>query len=440
MLAVGFDYGTSHCSLGLAQAGQVRLAPLDGGATLITSNLYAPKLQLGLRIDKDGLLDAATQSYANLRFGDAALQAYLDDPSKGYYVKSPKSFLGAPGLNEDVKERFVTVVAAMMLNVRSQAEAYFDSPVEQVVIGRPVNFQGPGGSDENSQALAMLDQAARCAGFVEINFLYEPMAAALEYEARLNADQAVLVVDVGGGTTDCSFVRVGPQRRAADDRSADILGHSGERIGGNDYDQTLALQSVMPLFGFGDTLTTGLPIPNHYFVDAVSTNVVPAQQRFYSKTTGERLSYFVKESLASERVARLARLHEQRGSYRLLRHVEMSKIDLSDQSQSQVGLDFVEPELSAATDRHTFGQACERLLGHLEKLVSEVLTQSGHTPDVVYLTGGMARSPVVRAHLDRLLKNVPKLDSDHFASVTEGLSIWAERIYGTPSKNRPRHF
>ena len=281
----GFDYGTSNCSIGLLHDGQVRLAPFEDGDSLIPSTLYAPRPQLQLErsiADIRGL-DVTTRSFDELRFGRAALAAYLEAPSAGYFVKSPKSFLGAKGLSDEIKARFVGVVTAMMANVKRHADAASPEPIRQVVIGRPINFQGAGGEEENRNALEMLVEAAHEAGFEEVAFLYEPMAAAMEYEARLDHEECVLVLDIGGGTTDCSFVRVGPKRRASIERDADILGHAGERIGGNDYDQLLALRALMRLLGYDDDLVSGLPIPNTYFVDAVSTNDVNAQQRFYSR-------------------------------------------------------------------------------------------------------------------------------------------------------------
>jgi hypothetical chaperone protein len=249
----------------------VRLAALEGSESLIPSTLYAPRPQVQLEraiADIRGL-DVRSRPFDELRFGRAALAAYLEAPSAGYFIKSPKSFLGAKGLSEEIKARFVGVVAAMMTNVKRHAEIAAGGPIRQVVIGRPINFQGAGGDDENRSALSMLVDAARNAGFVDIEFLFEPMAAAMEYEARLEHEECVLVLDIGGGTTDCSFVRVGPHRRATTERRADILGHAGERIGGNDYDQLLALRAIMALLGFGDELSSGLPIPNKYFVDAV---------------------------------------------------------------------------------------------------------------------------------------------------------------------------
>jgi len=157
--------------------------------------------------------------------------------------------------------------------------------VKQVVIGRPVNFQGAGGEADNRRALAILTDAAHVCGVQEVAFLFEPMAAALELEARKDVVTTVLVVDIGGGTTDCSFIRIGPSRLSRLDRSDDVLGHSGERIGGNDYDQLLAFRGLTPALGLAGKRSNGLPLPNHLFMDAVSINDVNAQQRFYSLVT-----------------------------------------------------------------------------------------------------------------------------------------------------------
>lgn len=429
----GFDYGTSQCSLGIWRGG-VELVPLENDSPWIPSTLYAPKPQLDLEREEMGestTLDITASTFAALEFGSRALQAYLRDPTEGYYVKSPKSFLGAAGLSEDVKTRFVTVVAAMMANVKRRADATAGGAITQVVIGRPINFQGAGGEAENQQALMMLVAAAREAGFEEISFLYEPMAAALELEARTHGERCVLVVDIGGGTTDCSFMRIGSDRAAAADRSGDILGHAGERLGGNDYDQALALQAMMPAFGFGDALTSGLPVPNTYFVDAVSVNDVPAQQRFYSRRSAEQLERFVKEARNPVRIDRLRRVRADRLSYRLVASAEQAKVALSDVTQTEIRLDYLEPQLNLAASREQLRSGCQRLLQHLTELVQETVRQAGRRPDLVYLTGGMAKSSVVRNHLEATLPDLELVDSDHFASVTEGLTLWARRVFGS---------
>jgi hypothetical chaperone protein len=332
-------------------------------------------------------------------------------------------------LSEKVKERFISVVAAMMANVKIQADRAAGCRVEKVVIGRPVNFQGAGGDAENQQALTMLVAAAREAGFEEVSFLFEPMAAAFEYEHTQNLDQKVLVVDIGGGTTDCSFVRIGPDRRHSKNREADVLGHAGERLGGNDYDQMLALKVVMPELGMGSFLKSGLPVANNYYTDAACTNDVNAQQRFYGRATGARFDELVRDALMPERLSRLVRLRRNRASYRLLREAELGKIALSDRERVAIDLAFLEPGLRAECSRSDFTQSVERLLIHLAALIDEVRKQANTQPDLIYLTGGMARSAVVRAHLRKVCSGLPLVDSDHFASVTQGLALWASRLY-----------
>jgi len=428
----GFDYGTSNCSIGLVREGQVRLVPLEDGDPLIPSTLYAPRQQLQLERSVADIrgLDVTTRSFHELRFGRAALAAYLDAPSAGYFIKSPKSFLGARGLSDEIRARFVGVVTAMMANVKQHADSASGESIDDVVIGRPINFQGAGGDEENRNALEMLVESALEAGFKRVAFLYEPMAAAMEYEARLDHEECVLVLDIGGGTTDCSFVRVGPTRRASIERDADILGHAGERIGGNDYDQLLALRAVMGLLGYEDELLSGLPIPNTYFVDAVSTNDVNAQQRFYSRRTLERLDRLVAEAQFPDRIGRLRAVQTQRLTYRIVRSAELAKVALSDAETTAIDLDYLEQGLAGLTDRKVFTHACERLLVHLEGLVNESVAAAGREPDVIYLTGGMARATIVRSYLRHKFDAARFVDSDHFASVTQGLALWSERLFG----------
>ena len=448
-IVAGFDYGTSHCAIALIDAADtasaapaIEMVPLEGKRALIASTLYAPKADFELDLGEDAVLDMTAQSFRDLRFGQSALDAYLRDPTEGYFVKSPKSFLGAPGISEMVKERFISIVAAMMGNVvvwkpsdsqvlKARADEAAGTSVEKVVIGRPVNFQGAEGQAENQQALSMLVAAAREAGFEDTAFLFEPMAAAFDFERSLNQEQRVLVVDIGGGTTDCSFVLVGPERMAARNREADVLGHSGERLGGNDYDQMLALKALMPAFGMGDKLRTGLPIANNYFVDAVSTNDVNAQQRFYSRNTGERFEEIWREAVHPEKFIRLLRLREGRGTYQLLRSAELAKIGLSDTQAVTADLTFVDPDLLLPCSRMDLAESIERLLVHLAGLISETRKQGGSAPDAIYLTGGMARSQVVRDHLEQVCGDVPLIDSDHFTSVTQGLALWAARVFGS---------
>ena len=425
----GLDYGTSNCAIGIPVTGAVELVPLEDDHLLMPSTLHAPRQDLLYRIGST-LSRLTPETFQEFSFGRAATAAYLEDPASGFYMKSPKSFLGARGISPEVQQRFTVIVTGMLQHIFSTTARHRGEDIRQVVIGRPVNFQGAGGESDNRRALSILEDAAKACGVQDVAFLFEPMAAALELEARQNAETTVLVVDIGGGTTDCSFIRIGPSRRDRTERGDDVLGHVGERIGGNDYDQLLAFHALMPALGQGGIRTNGLPIPNHLFMDAVSINDVNAQQRFYAQATRDQLLRYLQELGDTTCFSRLLALRDSRATFRFVAAAEGAKIRLSDAATTTVPLDFIDTHLQVTLSEAEFARATEKLLAHLHDLLTEVIRQGSSPPELVYLTGGMARSPLTRACIRAALPHVPLVDSNHFLSVTEGLAIWSQRLFG----------
>jgi len=455
----GFDYGTSNCAIGTLVQDTVQLATVDQdehgqGKAFMPSALYAlgreliceqvglslpsgPQrddfveqrrgpLQLAQRVRRE--LDI-TPDEQPMFVGHHAFQHYFDDPEEGYFVKSPKSFLGASGLRPEFVHFFEDIVTAMMQTVKQRAEASLGHALTHTVIGRPVNFQGMDAEHSNRQALAILTTAAQRSGFKHIEFLYEPIAAGLGFERHLSDNQTVLVVDIGGGTSDCAMVRMGPDHRGKTDRSADFLGHTGERIGGNDLDIQLAGKQLMPLFGMDAPLKSGKPMGTQTFLDAVRTNDVSALTRFSSLETTLYLEQLQRDCLQPERIARLLKLQKNRQNQQLVRQAEQAKIALSDDDTTRVLLDYVEQGLSTEINREGFQNAIERPLERITRLMQEAVTQAGTRPDAIFITGGSARSPMLRQAIAQTLGEIPVLDGDHFGSVVSGLTEWAETQY-----------
>ena len=259
----GFDYGTSNCAIGVSENGDIRLLPVDGDKSFMPSALYSlareliteqvshgmpngrddfialrkPQLQMALRARNE--LDLMADDDV-MFVGHDAFREYFADPEEGYFVKSPKSFLGASGLRPEFVGFFEDIVTAMMQTIKQRAERSTGESLTKTVIGRPVNFQGMNSEQSNQQALAILTTAAKRSGFTDVEFQYEPIAAGLSFERRLDENKTVLVVDIGGGTSDCAMVRMGPDHLNKEDRSDDFLAHTGERVGGNDLDIRLA--------------------------------------------------------------------------------------------------------------------------------------------------------------------------------------------------------
>ncbi len=304
---IGFDYGTSNCAVGIMHNEQPEIVSLEQHGRFMPSTLYAPSrdiivnwlyqqlstaeqvdfkakrlmpLQKGQNVLRELKLDGIS---TELAFGKEALEAYLEEPDEGYYIKSPKSFLGASGLMPQQINLFEDVVAAMMANIKKLTEQSLQREVEQVVIGRPINFQGLKGEESNRQAIEVLSNAAKRIGFKEVEFQYEPVAAGFEYESKLTKETRVLVVDIGGGTTDCSMLLMGPEFVSLNDRTEHLLGHSGVRVGGNDFDIQLALKGLMPSFGLDSLLKTNKPMPSNSYWQAMAINNINEQTEFYSE-------------------------------------------------------------------------------------------------------------------------------------------------------------
>lgn len=448
----GFDYGTSNCAIGVADNGGIRLLPVDGDKTFMPSALYAMARELiteqvshGITSGRDEFIALRkTQLQMALRarneldlhadddvmfVGHAAFQEYFADPEEGYFVKSPKSFLGASGLRPEFVGFFEDIVTAMMQSIKQRAERSTGESLTKTVIGRPVNFQGLNSEESNRQALAILSTAARRSGFTDVEFQFEPIAAGLSFERRLDENKTVLVVDIGGGTSDCAVVRMGPDHLNIDDRSADFLAHTGERVGGNDLDIRLAAEQLMPLFGMRSPLKSGKPMPTKTFIDAVSTNDVSALTRFSSLETGLYLEQLQRDCAEPDVIGRLIKLRKNKQSPQLVRFAEHAKIDLSDNGSAQVDLSFVEKALSTHISRAELTEAIERPLERIIALMQEAVNQAGVNPDLIFVTGGSAKSPVIREAVSQVMGDIPLLDGDHFGSVVSGLTEWAQRIY-----------
>jgi len=447
---IGFDYGTANCSVAIMRDGAPQMLTLENGSPLLPSMLCAPTRDAisewlyrchdvpATGEENKALLRRAMAANreedirvtdASVQFGLAALQQYMDDPEEVWFVKSPKSFLGASGLKPQQVALFEDLVCAMMLHIRNAAAAQTDQPIDQAVIGRPINFQGLGGDEANTQAQGILDRAARRAGFRDVVFQYEPVAAGLDFESTLIQETRVLVVDIGGGTTDCSVLLMGPQWATRADREASLLGHSGCRIGGNDLDIALAFKQLMPLLGLGGETQKGIALPALPWWNAVAINDVPAQSDFYSAANGRLLLDLIRDAKAPDDVARLRKVWQQRLSYRLVRVAEESKIALSGTDNHLAQMPFISDALQTAISQNAFETALAQPLQRIIEQVTLALEASHITPDVIYLTGGSARSPLIRNLLAAHLPGTPIRGGDDFGSVTAGLARWANVVF-----------
>jgi hypothetical chaperone protein len=451
---VGFDYGSSNCAMGVLNEERVQLIPLEQGKHYLPSTLYThhsalvvdfvaqhlqgsehehayktarqPLLNTLPRIKSDLDLQAGDDT---LFIGREAINEYVQFPEEGYFVKSPKSFFGATGLKQGQINFFEDIATAMILKIKQRAELSLGYTLSQTVIGRPVNFQAVGGEQSNQQAVGILTRAANRAGFKDVEFLYEPLAAGIDYESDLTQDQKVLVIDIGGGTSDCSFVQMGPSFRNKQQRDADFLAHSGKRVGGNDLDIALSYHGLMPLLGLGSTFKSGLPLPNQAFWQACKINDVNLQSQFYSAQHYRELSAQLRDVSAPELYKRLIHLQQNKQGHQLVQQAEAAKIALTSANSFNCDLAFLDNSLSKDISVADLALAVDDSISQIVTLAKQAITDANTTPDVIYLTGGSAQSPLIKAALSEHLGNIKMVNGDHFGSVTAGLTKWASMLY-----------
>ncbi|MDR9825809.1 molecular chaperone [Vibrio sp. FNV 38] len=449
-MAIGFDYGTANCSVAQFVDGTVHSVPLVGQNCYVPSTLCAPNsesvseylfrccnikpsdtvgeglLRRAIKVNDEEGLDVHVD---DIKFGHEALDLYLEDPKDVYYVKSPKSFLGAMGLREMQLSFFEDLVCAMMNNIKTRTELNLGEEVTQAVIGRPVNFLGRGGDKSNIQAEGILRRAANRSGFRDVEFQFEPVAAGLEFEASLTEDKNVLVVDIGGGTTDCSMIQMGPSFTHQLDRSASLLAHSGQMVGGNDLDIYTAFKCFMPEFGLGTKRTSGLDIPLLQFWNPIAISDVQAQRSFYAHDNLAVLKQIHREATQQDKVGRLLTLHRETLGYSVIREAEKTKIALGDNQDYTANVNLLSETFGVDITKEQLEAAIAPPTNKIKALVEEAVTQSGIKPDVVFMTGGSARSPILTAAVKSVLGNTPVVRGDFFGSVTSGLARRANLIF-----------
>ena len=415
MSICGLDFGTSNTTLGTIEGHAPVLAALETGHTTIPSAIFY-------------------QADGAMLIGRKAVEAYVDGVN-GRLMRSLKSVLGTALIDETTRlgrqrTRFRDVIGYYLGAVKRRAEQATGRELRDVVHGRPVHFVD-NDPDADARAEQTLREIAREIGFDEVTFQFEPIAAALDYERQIAAEEIALIADIGGGTSDFSIVRLSPQRHGSANRASDILANDGVRIGGTDFDRQLSLGVVMPLFGFGSAMKrAGLEVPSRYFHDLATWSNI---NRMYEPRVGTELRQVRREASEPELLDRLVRvIGEQRG-HTLAMEVEQAKIALADTRQASIPLEWVAPGLNAAIGRpdlvsHT-RQLAERIAARIKNCLAQA-SLSADDIDAVFLTGGSVRLAHVRKAITKAVPTARIVEGDTFGAVGKGLAIEALRRYG----------
>ena len=416
MRAAGFDFGTSNSAIGIVRGKAPALAPLENGETMVPTSVFFDFTE-----------------HDRPSYGRAAINAYVSG-NEGRLMRGLKTILSTSLISERTalsrKSIALTDVITMFSrHLRLKAEEAAGTPIDAVVHGRPVRFiEGDDAADQRAEDT--LRSLAMQAGFTEVSFVYEPVAAASQYEQTATREELVLVADIGGGTSDFSIIRIGPERRSRDDRKNDILANTGVRVGGTDLDRNLSMQAVMPLLGLGTELRNRrLPVPRSTFADLAWW---PTVNLCYTPKVMRETQDVHRQAAEPHKTSRLITVLQRHLGHRMAFAVEAGKIRLSGKPQAQIPLDFVEPDLAASATRNGFDDAISAEITRMRLSIWNCLAMAdieASDIDTIFLTGGSSRVPAIEALVQEEFPEATIRRGDDFLSVAIGLTHEAIKRY-----------
>ena len=334
-----------------------------------------------------------------------------------------------------VFDRYYTVeelVALVLQRIRHRAEDLCGRPIRQVVLGRPVHFDSNPERDQLAQE--RLDHAAHLAGFQEVDFEYEPVAAALHYELSLDHPENVIVFDFGGGTLDVTVMRLGDHADPGQIGRHRVKATSGVRIGGDLFDERIVRARMLYHFGYGSIYgqTKRLPVPIYIFEALAQWQAIPT---LFTLPTMRIIQQALATSDRPQELRALNTLISKNYGFKMFQEVERAKCELSD--RDLVTIRLMESDGTESGDdilivepmtTEQFETIIAADVARTEQCVDQAVGASEIEPediDIVLATGGSSAIPVFRRMLERKFGSGKVKRHDLFTGVTQGLAVAA---------------
>lgn len=367
---IGIDLGTTNSAVAYLLAGKPEIiANKEGNRTtpsVVAINKKGERL-VGQVAQRQRVVNAENTIYAikrlmGRRFTDKEVQKDLG--VMPYKIVNNK---GNAAVEINGKVYSPEEISAMVLaKIKADAESYLGHPVTEAVITVPAYF-------DDSQRQATKD-AGKIAGLEVKRIVNEPTAAALAYGLEKNADEKIVVFDLGGGTFDVSILELG-------DGVFEVKSTNGDtHLGGEDFDNRIV----------------------RHFIDE------------FKNETGIDLS--------SDKAA-MQRLKDE---------AEKAKKELSTTSEYEVSLPFITADASGpkhfetTLTRAKLEELCADLLDRLAIPCRKAMDDAGVKPSElghVVLVGGMTRMPAVIEKAKEIFGKEPMAGVNPDEVVADGAAI-----------------
>ena len=423
---IGIDFGTTNSAVGLVEPGQPpRLARFRGvGDRPGDSPTWRTVLYFDPHVDQPEDVVSA---------GADAIARYRDNDGEGRLILSIKSYLASRLFK---KTRILgktwsleQLIGTFLRLLRASVDVDLG---RCAVVGRPVRYWGADTAEDDERAVERMRAALSNAGFDQVAFEYEPIAASLRYSHGLQRDERVLIADFGGGTSDFSVIRVGPTIDAGSPEA--ILATGGIGIGGDTFDGHIVDRALAPMLGkgsrFRDEFGAEMPVPPWIYSHLRRWHQLSFLRSPKTQYLLERIG---KGALEPRQIRDLVHIIENDLGLALHHSIEGAKVALSDALQADLA--FADPpvELHANVTRDRFNGWLAGNLDTLDAVIDQVLADAGLASDAidrVFTTGGSSFVPALRQRLGQRFGAERVTGGDELTSVAWGLAVRARQLFG----------
>lgn len=418
-VTLGLDFGTTNSVAALSDPGRPgSVVPVTFPDGDVTHSVFRTALDFwteGARDVRRTLVEA----------GPWAIAHFIESPEGSRFLQSFKTFAASASFRSTnihgKSFRFEDLLATFLERFAGHAAAEVAPLPKRLIVGRPVTFAGA--APDPLLAQTRYDTAFRTAGFEEVHYVHEPVAAAFWFARGLKRDATVLVADFGGGTSDFSVVRF---TVGADGVHAHPLAQTGVGVAGDGFDFRILDKVVSPHLGKGsryESFGKWLDVPNHYFADFARWN------RLAVMKTGETLRELARLAAACEDptgLEQLIEVIEEDLGYPLYRAVSEVKTALSKSEEAKLVFRHRDIAIEEVVRRADFETWIADDLERIRASFEEAITRAGVTDgeiDRVFLTGGTSFVPAVRRMFEDRFGAERLETGDQLLSIAYGLAL-----------------
>lgn len=408
----GIDFGTTNSALSI----------YDEEKKEIISTITVPSL---LYFHQEYTANEAT----NYVVGTHAIAAYLSDGMKGRFIKSIKQILSRSSFIEtrihNKRYNASDLVALILKDLKAKADEIIGLDCQKAIIGRPVFFDDDS-AQKDTLAQTRLTKAAKIAGFHEVRFQFEPIGAAFAYEKTILKKEKVLVADLGGGTTDFTFLILDPANAGNKDRRSDMIASGGIYIGGDSFDSAFMWEKGTPYFGkntqYEATPGKVLTVPISLFANICSWD----KMNFFNGLRIQKdLENYYHYSKRDRKFKNLMTLIDNNLGYSIFQSIEKTKIELSDLQSSRFTYEHMEIEIDEQVTRTQYDAVIEKDIKKISVYLDEFMLKNNIKPediDSLFLTGGTSLVGGIQDLFKTKFPHIPVNSGDNFTSVAKGLA------------------